>query len=169
GPPPTVPLPTVVILMAQMLPDRRGTLQGQAEQDLSALHGHPPADQDTLGGLIIGAQLQVDRIEEAVDDVVLLETTPAPLSGSLPGVLTDAGDRGARRDRLLEDLLERRLHIARREAPKERADHQRLQGVRAGHALAEHPALKAELARITDPRTLQVHRPPRVVLIVFGS
>ena len=39
--------------------------------------------------------------------------------------------------------------------------HQRLQRVRAGHALAENAALKPELARITDPGALQGHRSAR--------
>src|ERR1019366_5685090 len=93
--------------------------------------------------------------------VVRLQLAPAPLAVSLPGVLTDPRDRALGGDRLLEDLLERGLDIPRRQAPQEAADHQRLQRVRAGDALAEHPALEPELAGITDPRALQAHRSAR--------
>src|SRR5674476_897891 len=40
--------------------------QCQPEQDLSALQRHAPAHQNTLRGLIVGTQLQVDRIQEPV-------------------------------------------------------------------------------------------------------
>jgi hypothetical protein len=135
--------------------------ESQAEQDLSALQRHAPADQDTLGGLVIGAQLQIDRVQEQVDDVVGLQPPAAPLAVSLPRVLTDPRDRALGRDRLLEDLLKRRLDVTRGQAAQEAADHQRLQRVRARHALTENPALEPELARIADPWALQGHRPAR--------
>src|SRR5271165_5528970 len=135
--------------------------ESQSEQDLPPLERHPPADKNALRWCVVGAQLQVDRVEEEVDDVVLLKAPAAPLPVSLAGVLTDPRDRALRRDRLLEDLLQRRLDIPRRETPKEAADHQRLQSVGTGDALAEDPALEPEPLRITDPRALQAHSPAR--------
>ena len=135
--------------------------QGQPEQDLAALQGDAPAHQDALCGLIVGAHLQVDRVEEQVHDVVLLKAPLAPVAVSLAGVLTDPRDRALGRDRLLEDLLQRRLHVARGQAPQEAADHQRLQRVRAGHALAENPTLEPQLARVANPRALHAHRAAR--------
>ena len=52
-------------------------------------------------------------------------------------------------------------HPAWTDPARKPADHQRLQGVRAGHALAENPAHEPQLARVANPRTLQVHRAAR--------
>ena len=89
--------------------------ESQSEQDLPPLERHPPADKNALRWCVVGAQLQVDRVEEEADDVVLLKAPAAPLPVSLAGVLTDPRDRALGRDRLLEDLLQRRLDIPRRQ------------------------------------------------------
>jgi hypothetical protein len=65
--------------------------QSQSEEDLAALQRHAPAHKDALRRRVVGVQLQIDRIQEAVDDVVLLKAPPAPLAVSLAGVLTDPG------------------------------------------------------------------------------
>jgi hypothetical protein len=45
--------------------------EGEPEQDLAALERHAPGDEHALGRFVVGVQLQVDRVEEAGDDVVL--------------------------------------------------------------------------------------------------
>ncbi len=45
----------------------------EAEQDLAALERDAPGDEYTFGRLVVGAQLQVDRVQEAVDEVVLIK------------------------------------------------------------------------------------------------
>jgi hypothetical protein len=55
-----------------------------------------------------------------------------------------------------------------------RADHQRLQRVRPGHALAQHPAFEAQRLGVAHPRTLDLDRPagrldrPRLVTVAVG-
>jgi hypothetical protein len=137
--------------------------QSQSEQDLPALQGYSPADQDSLRWCVVGAQLQIDRIQKQVDDVVGLEALAAPLPVSLAGVLTDPRDRALRGDRLLEDILQRRLDIPRREAPQEAADHQRLQAwVRAT------PLPRIRLSNPSLPASRILGRSRRIApLVVF--
>jgi hypothetical protein len=52
-------------LVALAAPER------QAEQHLAALERDAPGDQHALRRLVVGMQLQIDRVQEAVDDVVL--------------------------------------------------------------------------------------------------
>ena len=133
----------------------------QSEQDLSALQRDAPRDEHALGGLVVGVQLQVDRVQEAVDDVVLLEPALAPAPVALPGVLQDPRDGRARRDRLVEGLLKHGLDVARRQPAQERADHQRLQRVGTRHVLAQQPRLEAQLRRVANPRALELDRARR--------
>src|SRR6266567_2430198 len=65
----------------------------QAEQHLLPFQRQAPGDQDTLGGLIVGAQLEVDRVQVAVHEIVLVEATLAPPRVALTGVPADPRDR----------------------------------------------------------------------------
>lgn len=66
--------------------------RGEPEQDLAALQGDPPGAEDTLGRLVLGAQLQVDRVQGEVDQVVLVEAALAPAPVALTSVLADPRD-----------------------------------------------------------------------------
>ena len=103
----------------------------QAEQHLAALERHAPGDQHALGRLIVGPQLRVQRVEEQVDDVVLLEPALTPAAVALPGVLADARDGRLADDRLVEGLFQRRFDVAHRQPAQKRADDERLQRVGA--------------------------------------
>ncbi len=84
--------------------------------------------------------------------------TPAPVA--LPRVLKHPRHRRARRERLFEGLLERSLHVPRRQASEERADHERLERIAARHVLGEHPRLKAEPRKLrTTSGPLELERP----------
>ena len=131
----------------------------QPEQDLSALQRHAPGDQDPLGRRVVGVQLQIDRVEEQVHEVVLLELALAPAAVALAGVLQHARHCRLRDHRLIERLRQRGLDVAHREAAQERADHQCLQRVGARDALANDPRLEAQLGRVADSRPLDLHRP----------
>lgn len=130
----------------------------EAEQHLLTLERDPPGDQDTLGRFVVGAQLQVDRVEEAVDDVVRVEAAAAPGAVALARLLADPRDRRLRDHRLVEGLLERRLDVAYREPAQERAQHQCLERVRARHAFADDRATEAERGSIPHRRPLQLQR-----------
>jgi len=52
--------------------------EGQAEQHPLSLEGDAPGHEHALGRLVVGAQLQVDGVEEQVDEVVRLEPALAP-------------------------------------------------------------------------------------------
>ena len=84
-----------------------------------------------------------------------------PGAVALTRVLADPGHRRLADHRLTERLLQQRLDVAHRQAPQEPDDDQCLQRVRAGDALAEHPALESQPLRVADPRTLELHRTAR--------
>src|ERR671925_626700 len=48
------------------------------EQHLSALERDAPGHQHTLGRLVVGVRLEVERVAERVDDVVPVEPPVAP-------------------------------------------------------------------------------------------
>ena len=133
----------------------------QAEQHFTALQRDPPRDQDPLGGLVVGAQLQIDRVEIQVREIMLAEVTLAP--GRIPGggVLADSRD-GRPADHLLpEALLQSSLDITDRQPPQEAANDQRLQRVRSRDTLAEYLTLEPHPARVANPRTLDHGRTAR--------
>jgi hypothetical protein len=76
----------------------------QPEQHLLAFQREAPGDQHALGGLVVGAQLQVDRVQVAVDEIVGREVSLAPRRVALARVLADPRD-----GRLADDLLAERL------------------------------------------------------------
>jgi hypothetical protein len=59
---------------------------------------------------------------------------------------TSTPSAGSSSGRSLKGLLKCRLDVARGQAAQERANHQRLQRVRPGYAVAQHAALEAQLA-----------------------
>ena len=135
--------------------------QRQPEQHLAALQRDAPGDQHALGRLVVGAQLQIQRVQEQVDEVVLVEPALAPAPVALARVLADPRDGRLADHRLVEGLLQRGLDVAHRQPAQERADDQRLQRVRARHVPAEDPALEPQLARVAHARALELDRPAR--------
>src|SRR3954451_25101460 len=133
----------------------------QPEQHLLALQRQAPGDQDALGGLVGGAQLQIDRVQVEVDEIVAAEVALAPRLVALAGVLADPRDRRLRDHVLAERLLQQRLDVTHRQASEEAEDDQRLQRVRARDTLAEHLALEPQLRRVAHARALELHRPAR--------
>ena len=146
----------------------------EPEQHLAALQRDAPGDQHALGRLVVGAQLQIQRVAEQVDEVVLVEPALAPAPVALARVLADPGDGRLADHRLIEGLLQRRLDVAHRQPAQERADDQRLQRVRARHVPAEDAALEAQLARVAHPRALELdrprgrHHPPRLIAVAVA-
>jgi hypothetical protein len=76
----------------------------QPEQHFLSFEGEAPGDEHALGRLVVGPQLEVDRVQVAVDEVVGGEIALAPGAVALPGAPADPGDR-----RLADDLLAERL------------------------------------------------------------
>jgi len=133
--------------------------EGKPEQDLPALERDAPGDQDALGRGVVGAQLQVDGVEEQVDEVVLCQAALAPGAVALARGGADSADRRLGDDRTVEGLLQRRLDVAHREAAQEGADDERLERVRARHALAHDRAAEAERGGVAHARTLELECP----------
>jgi hypothetical protein len=76
--------------------------------------------------LVIWAQLEIDRVQVAVHEVVAVEAGLAPRAVALAGVLADPGDGRLADDLLAEGLLQQRLDVAHRQASEEPDDDQRL-------------------------------------------
>src|SRR5512133_12355 len=133
----------------------------QPEQHLLALEREPPGDQHALGRLIMGAKLEIDRVQVTVHEVVLVEPPRAPRAVALARVLADPRDHRLADDRLIEGLLQHGLDVTHRQAAQAAKDDQRLQRVRACDTLAEYLALELQLTDAADPRPLELHRPAR--------
>ena len=139
----------------------------EPEQHLSARERDPPGHQHALGRRVVGVKLQVEPVEEQVDEVVLVELAAAPAPVALAGVLEDARDRRARADRLVEALLEHRLHVAHRQPAQERRDHERLERMR----VTPSPSTRLSKPSLDASRTLgrSSSSVPLVVLTLRGS
>jgi hypothetical protein len=133
--------------------------QREPEQHLAALQRDAPGNEDALGGLVVGPQLQIERIAEQVYEVVLVEPALTPAPVALARVLAHARDGRLADHRLVEGLLKRGLDVAHRQPAQERADDQRLQRVRARDMLAEDPALEPQLLSVAHARALELDRP----------
>src|SRR5205823_7315147 len=77
--------------------------------------------EHSLRRLILRAQLEIDRGEEQIDDVVLIEPALAPALVALTGVLADPRDCALGGDLLLEELPEGCFHVTGRQTAQERA------------------------------------------------
>jgi hypothetical protein len=105
----------------------------------------------------------LERIQPAIDDyhdaVVLVQLPAAPLAVTLAGVLANPGDPRARRDQLLEGLLQ--AGVLGSTGAAEAADHQRLQGMRASDALAEDRLSNPSLLAALGANAARAPRRPR--------
>ena len=87
----------------------------EPKQDLPALERHALGVKDTLGRLVVWSQLQVDRIQKQVDEVVSCPAPIRPGQVALPRLHADAGDCRLGDDRAIEGVLERRLDVPDRQ------------------------------------------------------
>ena len=129
----------------------------QPEQDFSALEGDPPGDQHPLRWRVVGVQLQIDRIQEQVDKVVLVQAALAPAAIAL-AVSSSTARPSTSRYGLIEGVLQHGLDIPHREPAEKRADDQRLQRIVCARCPAKHPRLEPQPGRVPDPRALDLHR-----------
>ncbi len=140
----------------------------QPEQHLAPLERDAPGDQHALGRRVVGPQLQLDRVQEAVDEVVLVQAPAAPGAVARLRVLADPRHRRLRDDRPLERFLQRRLDVAYRQPTQERTDDKRLQRVRARHPLPTI-SLQKPSAEALRTRGRSSSSGPAVVLTVTRS
>jgi hypothetical protein len=94
--------------------------QLQPEQHLGALQRQAPGDQYAFGGLVVQAQLEVDRVQVAVDEVVLVQAALTPGAVALTGVLADPCDGRLADDLLAQRLLQQSLDVSERQALRTR-------------------------------------------------
>jgi hypothetical protein len=124
----------------------------------SALKGHAPGDQHPLGWPTVGVQLQVDRIQEQIHGVALVEPALVPAAVVLAGVLPHARDRRLRDHRLIE-LCSSAASTSRTGRPRKNEQITSVCSAYVRDALANDPRLEPQPRRVPGSRSLHLHRP----------
>ena len=130
----------------------------QPDKHWLAIGGDAPRRQHRLTPRA-GVHLEHGRVQKQVVQVEVIQPPLAPRRQLLANGPAHRRDRRLAQRRLrAEGIGQRRLHIPGRQSAHEPGNHQRLQRIRPGDALAEQP--RAELlGRAAQLRPLNGHRP----------